>query len=65
MKAWFAKHEWALRALRTFIQAAAGVLAAAATGAAGMTEENLQAAVVLAVSTGLAAVMNLGKDGQE
>lgn len=64
MKAWFEKHEWARRALRTFFQAAAGVLAAAVTEAAGVAENiNVQAAVVLAVSTGLAAVMNMGKGG--
>lgn len=64
MKAWFQEHEWARRALRTFFQSAMGVLAAAVTSAAGGAEDiNLQAAIVLAVSTGLAAVMNMGKDG--
>lgn len=62
MKAWFEKHECLRRALRTFIQTAVGVLAAAFTEAAGILENvNIEAAIVLAVSTGLAAVMNLTK----
>lgn len=67
MKQWFLEHEWARRALRTFFQAAAGVLAAAVAGAAGVTEDvNLEAVIVLAVSTGLAAVMNMtGNGGDE
>lgn len=67
MKQWFRKHEWAHRALRTFLQAAAGVLAAALTSAAGVTENvNLEAVIILAVSTGLAAVMNMtGNGGDE
>ena len=65
MKMWFEEHEWARRALRTFFQSAMGVLAAAVSGAAGMVEDiNLQAVIALAVSTGLAAVMNMGKDGE-
>lgn len=63
MKAWFEKHEWVRRALRTFVQTAAGVLIAAFTEAAGVVESvNMEAAIVLAVSTGLAAVMNLTKE---
>lgn len=62
MKAWFDKHECLRRALRTFIQTAVGVLVAAFTEAAGILENvNIEAAIVLAVSTGLAAVMNLTK----
>jgi hypothetical protein len=62
MKAWFQKHSWARRALRTFLQAALGVMAAAVTEAAGVVENiNLEAAIVLAVATGAAAVMNLGE----
>ena len=64
MKKWFEEHEWARRALRTFFQTAAGVLAAAVTEAAGILENiNMEAAIVLAVSTGLAAVMNLNRGG--
>lgn len=63
MKAWFQEHECIRRALRTFIQTAAGVLIAAFTDAAGILENvNIEAAIVLAVSTGLAAVMNLAKE---
>lgn len=63
MKAWFQEHECIRRALRTFIQTAAGVLIAAFTEAAGILENvNIEAAIVLAVSTGLAAVMNLAKE---
>ena len=68
MKAWFEKHECLRRALRTFIQTAVGVLVAAFTEAAGILENvNIEAAIVLAVSTGLAAVMNLtkGEDAQD
>lgn len=62
MKKWFQEHEWARRALRTFFQTALGVLAAAVVESAGMLENmNLEAVIVLAVSTGLAAVMNLAK----
>lgn len=66
MKAWFQEHEWVRRALRTFFQTAAGVLIAAFTEAAGMVENvNVEAVIVLAVSTGLAAAMNLGKKEDE
>ena len=66
MKKWFEEHECARRALRTFVQAAVGVLAAAVTQAAGIIEDvNVEAVIVLAVSTGLAAVMNMGKSGDE
>lgn len=66
MKEWFQKHEWARRALRTFIQTAVGVLAAAVVESAGVLENmNLEAVIVLAVSTGLAAVMNLTKEDSE
>lgn len=62
MKKWFEEHEWARRALRTFIQTAVGVLAAAVTEEAGILENmDLEAVIVLAVSTGLAAVMNLSR----
>ncbi len=65
MKEWFAKHEWARRALRTFLQAAVGVLAAAAADAAGAVESiDAAAVIVLAVSTGLAAVMNMDFGGE-
>lgn len=63
MKAWFEKHECLRRALRTFIQTAVGVLAAAVVEAAGILENiDLEAVIVLAVSTGLAAVMNRAKE---
>lgn len=63
MRKWFQEHEWARRALRTFIQTTVGVLAAAVAESAGVLENmNLEAVIVLAVSTGLAAVMNLTKE---
>lgn len=66
MKHWFETHEWARRALRTFFQTAVGVLAAAVVESAGVLEAmNLEAVVVLAVSTGLAAVMNLAKEDRD
>lgn len=66
MKAWFEKHECVRRALRTFLQTAVGVLAAALTEAAGILENvDLEAVIVLAVSTGLAAVMNRVKEDGE
>lgn len=66
MKAWFEKHECVRRALRTFLQTAVGVLAAALTEAVGILENvDLEAVIVLAVSTGLAAVMNRVKEDGE
>lgn len=66
MKKWFQEHAWANRAVRTFFQAAVGVIAAAVTDAAGVVHDiNIQAAIVLAVSTGLAAVMNMGGREQQ
>lgn len=57
---WLGRHEWLRRALRTFLQTAAGVLAAAVTEASGaLGTLDMEAVVVLAVATGLAAVMNL------
>ena len=50
------------RALRTFIQAAIGVVIAAVAAVYGHVEQvEWQAVIVLAVSTGLAALMNLPK----
>lgn len=68
MKSWFQKHDWVRRALRTFMQAAFGVIVAAISSASGVVENiNVQAVIVLAFSTGLAAVMNLpwGKNASE
>ncbi len=61
----FAKNHPALyRAIRTFFQAAVGVIAAAITAASGLVENvEWQAVIVLAVSTGLSAVMNLNDGG--
>ncbi|MCD7845262.1 MAG: hypothetical protein LUG57_05300 [Oscillospiraceae bacterium] len=56
MKAWFTNHEWLYRALRTFLQSAAGVLAASLAD----TDTALAPVIAVAVATGLAAVMNLG-----
>ena len=58
----FAKNHPALyRAIRTFFQAFVGVVAAAITAASGVVDKvEWQAVIVLAVSTGLAAVMNMG-----
>lgn len=66
MKQWFQEHEWVRRALRTFFQTAVGVLAAAVAEASGaVSGMDMEAAIVLAVATGLAAVMNLtGKEGE-
>ena len=61
MKNFFAKHEWLYRALRTFLQGAIGVVAAAIAGASGIVDDiNWQGVIVLAVSTGAAALMNAG-----
>lgn len=61
MKDFFEKREWIYRAMRTFFQAAVGVIVAIIAGASGIVEDvNWQAAIVLAVSTGAAALMNMG-----
>ncbi len=67
IKEWMQGHPCLRRALRTFVQTAVGVLAASVAQAAGMLETvDLEAVIVLAVATGLAAVMNLGeKPGEE
>jgi len=61
MKKTIEKHEWLYRAMRTFLQAAIGVIAAAVAGVSGVVDDiNWQAVIVLAVSTGAAALMNMG-----
>lgn len=61
MKEFFQKHEWLYRAMRTFFQAAVGVVASAVATACGVVDDvNWQAVIVLAVSTGAAALMNMG-----
>lgn len=56
---WLGCHECVRRALRTFIQTAVGVAVAAVINAAGVIDSiDVSAVVVLAVATGLAAVMN-------
>lgn len=60
MKEFWDKHKVLYRALRTFFQAFIGVIAAAVAQASGVVEDiNIQAVIVLAVSTGLAALMNM------
>lgn len=60
------KHPAIYRAIRTFFQSAVGVIAAAITAASGLIEDvQWQAVIVLAVSTGLAAVMNMGGGNDE
>lgn len=62
-KEFLARHECVRRALRTFLQTAAGVLAAAVVNVSGVLGDmDLEAVVVLAVATGLAAVMNMTGD---
>ena len=63
----FAKNHPALyRAIRTFFQSAVGVIAAAITAASGVVEDvQWQAVIVLAVSTALAAVMNMNGGGTD
>ena len=57
---WLKKHEALYRALRTFFQASVGVLAAKLLESGGVVEKgSWEALIVLAVATGLAAVMNL------
>ncbi|MCD7770065.1 MAG: hypothetical protein LUH36_08145 [Oscillospiraceae bacterium] len=56
MKEWLQNHECIYRALRTFIQSAAGVLAASLAD----SDTALAPVIAVAVATGLAAVMNLG-----
>ena len=57
------KREWAIRALRTFVQAALGFAAANAAGivgeGAGATRNALAALTVASIAAGLAALMNL------
>lgn len=61
MKDFPKRHPAIYRALRTFFQAFVGVVAAAITAASGVVEDvQWQAVIVLAVSTALAAVMNMG-----
>ena len=61
MKDFAKKHPALYRAIRTFFQAFVGVVAAAITAASGVVEDvEWQAVIVLAVSTALAAVMNMG-----
>ncbi len=60
MKDFSEKHPALYRAIRTFFQSAVGVIAAAITAASGVVEDvQWQAVIVLAVSTALAAVMNM------
>ncbi len=62
IKEWLQARPWLRRALRTFLQTALGVLAAALAEHTGALEgAELEAALLLAVATGLAAVMNLGE----
>lgn len=57
------QHPALYRALRTFFQAAIGVIVAAVATASGVVEDvNWQAVIVLAVSTGMAALMNMNKE---
>lgn len=66
LREWIGCHECVRRALRTFIQAAAGVAVAAVINAAGVVESiDISAVVALAVATGLAAVMNREKVAEE
>lgn len=66
MKKWLSCHECMRRALRTFLQAAAGVAVAAVINAAGVVSSiDISAVVALAVATGLAAVMNRGATAQD
>lgn len=66
MKKWLSCHECVRRALRTFLQAAAGVAVAAVINAAGVVSSiDISAVVALAVATGLAAVMNRGAAAQD
>ncbi len=63
MKDFSKKHPALYRAIRTFFQAAVGVIVAALAAVNGIVDDvEWQAVIVLAVSTGLSAVMNL-KDG--
>jgi xanthine/uracil/vitamin C permease (AzgA family) len=66
MKDFSKKHPALYRAIRTFFQSAVGVIAAAITAASGVVDKvEWQAVIVLAVSTGLAAVMNLNGGGTD
>ena len=56
---WIRGHACVRSALRTFVQAAAGVLVAAVIKAAGVVEDiDIDAVIAVAVATGLSAVMN-------
>ena len=67
MNEFWKKHEMLYRVMRTFFQAAMGVIVAAIANASGIVDDiNWQGVIVLAVSTGLAAIMNAqGKDDSE
>lgn len=59
MKEFWNKHQMLYRVMRTFFQAAMGVVVSAVASVSGAVEDvRWQAVIVLAVSTGLAAVMN-------
>lgn len=66
IKKWLQSHPWLRRALRTFLQTALGVLAGAVAEASGMLGDvDMEAVIVMAVATGLAAVMNLKEKKEE
>ena len=66
MKDFSKKHPALYRAIRTFFQSAVGVIVAAITAASGVVDKvEWQAVIVLAVSTGLAAAMNLNGGGND
>lgn len=63
---WVRSRAWLHRALRTFVQTALGVLAGAIVEASGVLGDiDIQAVIVMAVATGLAAVMNLSAAKEE
>lgn len=63
MKNFFENNEWIYRAARTFFQAAIGVVVASIAGASGIVDNiNWQGVIVLAVSTGVAALMNINNE---
>ena len=62
MKQWFINHncEWLYRGIRTFMQAAIGVIAGAIINASGVLNDvNWERVIAVAVATGLGVLMNI------
>ena len=68
MKQWFINHncEWLYRGVRTFLQAAIGVIAAAIVNALNSgVDINWERVIAVAVATGLGVLMNISPSGSD